>query len=192
MLLLFPTSLQLLPIADESTATWRLELRRICLSVRRELNSRGQRAACGLHSLFCSPVFRLQSANVDVESLQWCVCWLLWHLKSCSSNLPFDLGMFGLQAAVFGASGDVKQFCSFLHPGLCCLEFVLACQLVILATGIPYIMSLQDNLKRTVMQNVNTLQSSSGLTVKASFTMNVRSPQNRWDRGSVAASAGKY
>ncbi|KAL0056141.1 hypothetical protein WJX82_008075 [Trebouxia sp. C0006] len=56
--------------ADDKSAVWRLELRRICLSIRRELQSRIDSTACGLPCQYYSPRFRL-SGPPDNLSLQW-------------------------------------------------------------------------------------------------------------------------
>ncbi|DBA99717.1 TPA: hypothetical protein ACH3X3_012268 [Trebouxia sp. C0006] len=56
--------------SDDKSAVWRLELRRICLSIRRELQSRIDSTACGLPCQYYSPRFRL-SGPPDNLSLQW-------------------------------------------------------------------------------------------------------------------------
>ncbi|DBB06498.1 TPA: hypothetical protein ACH3X1_012050 [Trebouxia sp. C0004] len=56
--------------SDDKSAVWRLELRRICLSIRRELQSRIDSTACGLPCQHCSPPFRLSGPS-DNLSLQW-------------------------------------------------------------------------------------------------------------------------
>ena len=137
-----PTSLQLPLTADVSTVTWRLELRRICFSVRRELTSRVERAACGLHSLFCSPIFRLQSGSVDC--LQWCVYCLLCHdtpdqVKPCSSDLPSDLGVLACRQLCLVPLEATSRSVS-LHIQVCAGLEPFTGQPLIFTIILPYIM----------------------------------------------------
>ncbi|KAA6423680.1 MAG: Prolyl 4-hydroxylase alpha-2 subunit [Trebouxia sp. A1-2] len=113
--------------ADHKSAEWRLELRRICLSIRRELQSRVGSTACGPPCQYCSPAFQLSGPS-DNLSLQWQL-----------SVIPLELSIDSLSIYV---------------------------------------------------QSVSAQAPDSGLTVRANFSLTMKTTQKAWSVSSAVASTG--